>query len=114
MKRVYHTDTDMTRLSGAPTRVKLGDVVVINTKHGQHIFKAVPHSDSPYRCHGCYFNTHRGCPRLTTSISRFKYPSGKTKEIVNLCDVFLCTGSYNNTLNTRIIFKSLETMLEDL
>lgn len=115
MKRVYKTDTDITRLSGSRTRVKSGDLVIINTSKGQHILKAVPVYDgSWYRCTGCCFDVSRGCPKLTKAISWAEYPLGHTRKVITLCDEYLCTGSYDNNCTPRIIFKNMDDMLEDL
>lgn len=113
MKRVYSTSTDITRLSGARTRVKPGDIVVINMDEGQHLFKAVPLIKNSHRCSGCCFD-NRGCPRLVTSIARLRYPDGRSATTREICDEFLCTGSYNNLYRPRVIFKRLDDMLEDL
>ena len=118
MKRVYRHiggqdwDTEGLVLEGCAAPIKLGDTVVIKTPDGTSMtFKA-----SDGRCEDCYFfNEGRTpCPHITRMHRTMSdYKGRRIKSWMDKCVKTLCNGCYD-AVRDALMFKSIDTMLEDL
>jgi hypothetical protein len=121
MKRVYK-EIEKRRFEGAETQVKPGDVVILKLCTGESkIYKAVerikkhPESDLGFSviCDGCSFEGTGTCPFRARVYTDTRYSGDfvihmkRALEDHCLCQSQLLGGN-------KVIFKSVDTILEDL